>query len=201
MAVLNLTSRLLTTSKTPLFPILIALMWIISLRKPLGAMAWKLLFLSACINPGVGLFTFAGQQVTHKLITTSHDSFHTQLQQIHHDYLQKEKARQQKIALRNKRELEKDKQKGKNHLTLAQQAGNHLSDFSSDVGLHLAEDFKLSTKAIRFAAGKLIAPLIGYLASIIFIYFLLPTAYLLTAYDWIRSWYHRHHPVNQDARY
>jgi hypothetical protein len=112
---------------------------------------------------------------------------HDQLQDIHHDYQQKEVKRQQELESRKKSQLQQDKTKGKDHLGLGQKIRDGVSGTISNAGLHVEEDFRLTKKAISVAAKKSMELVLNAFMTILFMYFLLPVGYLWIGFRLFKS--------------
>lgn len=62
-----------------------------------------------------------------------------------------------------------------------------VSGISSDTGLHVAEDFRLTKKAIFVAAKRSLELVLNAFSTMLLMYFLLPVGYLWVGFKLFKS--------------
>lgn len=173
---------LLKVTHAKVIIIALGVVWCLSISKQLEVLMFKILLLGVFVNPGLSIFTASVYWLEQQAQIKSVNTLHQDLQLVHQDYMKKEAERKEKLATRKAKQLAKDKQRGKDHLTFFQKAGDAIDKKVSNTTLHLSEDFKLTEKSIQFAAKKAAIVAINFLTSALFLYLFLPLAYGVLAY-------------------
>lgn len=150
------------------------------------AIAVKVLLVAFLLNPGLSIYTKAVHFIDQQVQFSDKDQFHSQLRLIHDDYKQKEEQQKKEQQARKQKQLQKDEASGKHKLTLFQKLGDDVRNTASHVG-HIAEDFRLTKEAIKFAAKKLMVLVLNYFTTVIFMYIVLPIGYLFLGYLLIKN--------------
>lgn len=162
--------------------LVIGLIWILSWIQLNSKFWWRMLLLAIFINPGFSIFITSVHAMDKAIGITSKDALHQALTNIHHDYQEKEKARLKKVEARKKKQLTRDREKGRDHLTGLQKLADGSEAVVSEAGLHLAEDFKLTVKSIQLAAKKLPSMIISFFVGMLLICHFFPAMYVLSIY-------------------
>lgn len=178
---------LLRISHLKAFILLLLGVWLLSLFKKYRLYGGKLLLIGLLINPGLSLFTSTIHWIDQEIKITQKESLHAELTLIHKDFTKKEEARQKKVQARKQRQLDRDKKRGRDKLTLGQRIGDGIRDGVSAVGLHLEEDFDITSKTIHFATKKIKTLIVNYFTATFMLSFFLPIAYLYTGYRVLKA--------------
>lgn len=163
----------------------LALVWVASWWGKHERFLLKILMVGFLVNPGLDLYTLAIAQLDKEVKFDQQDTLHDQIQLVHNDFEKKEAMRKKELEARKEKQLEKNKAKGKDHLTFGQKIEDAVAGVSSSAALHVAEDYRLTKQAVKFAAQKSLELVLNAFTSVIFMYILLPLGYLWMAYHLI----------------
>ena len=175
----------ITHSKVVL--VLLMVLWVIALFKKRKTLAYQFLIFGLFLNPGLSIFASGISYIDHKLQISGPESLHSQLTLIHSDFMKKEQKREEELKQRKEQQMKQDSLKGKDHLTLIQRIEDKVEERAPQIGLHFEEDFRLTKKAIQFAAKKIRQLVVNYLTSVLILYLLLPLLYFVLAIVTVKS--------------
>ncbi|MFA0963678.1 hypothetical protein AB9P05_17870 [Roseivirga sp. BDSF3-8] len=165
--------------------VLLVLAWVASFWKRHQTLFYKVLMIGFLLNPGLDIYTYFINSLDAEVQLDAQDRLHQEITLVHNDYVQKEEMRKKELQARKEKQLAKDKEKGKDHLTLVQKVEDTVTGVAESGVVHLAEDYRLTKKAIKFAASKALELVLNAFTSILFMYILLPLGYLYVAYKFI----------------
>ncbi|WP_162555679.1 hypothetical protein [Reichenbachiella versicolor] len=157
-------------------------LWVFTFYGRYKEQAHRLLVMFLFFNPGMSIYTMVLVEFTEKINLNEKTSLNAQVQCIYDDYAKKEELRKKKVAERRQAQLNKDKTKGKNHLSLLQKTEDAAINKIGGAEESISKDFTMTVKSIKLAVKNLKPLVLEHFTITLFVNVLIPVGHLLISY-------------------
>jgi len=170
-----------------LVPILLLVGYFI---KKYSQMAVRLLIIALLINPGLSLYVNGMEYVAASMEMDLGTSLHAHLGKIREKYDKKKEEYEAKLENKEQGQLEKDKEKGRDQLSLSQKVEDKVEEVSMDAKIDIQEGVAMLTEALKEGRKELTKLIINLISSVIVLFMLLPLLYFYMINFILKKFFH-----------